>query len=95
MYLRPYVWKVFSLIGNVGIRALVGCCRPKRIAAPSGLAHKLVAVVEPASRVVDEVVVPHPVQLPLVHVRYHVIEFNVVRDAYTRKIGPPDSYERF
>lgn len=85
----------FRLVWDVSGRTVIWGGRPKRIAAPSGLAHKLVAVVEPASRVVDEVVVPHPVQLPLVHVRYHVVEFNVVRDAYTRKIGPPDSYERF
>lgn len=85
----------FRLVWDVSGRTVIWGGRPKWIAAPSGLAHKLVAVVKPASRVVDEVVVPHPVQLPLVHVRYHVIEFNVVRDAYTRKIGPPDSYERF
>ena len=69
--------------------------RPKWIAAPSGLAHELVAVVVASTRVVDEVIITHSVHFPLVHVRYHVVQLNVVRDAYTRKIGPPDSYERF
>ena len=74
------VWKVFSLIGNVGIRALVGCCRPERIAAPSGLAHKLVAVVKPASRVVDELNEAIVSNLVISNIILNIFNQNIVPD---------------
>ena len=85
----------FRLVWDVSGRTVIWGGRPKWIAAPSGLAHELVAVVVASTRVVDEVIITHSVQFPLVHVRYHVVQLNVVGNPNTDKIGPSNPYQWF